>query len=102
MGERHTHSAALFSLSPSPGWFSEDRLLTGLGERETWVGKVGHMLRENENEGGRRRERDGGRETVTWLGERGRVTKKGREREKGRSNSLVQTSGSVTGLLPFI
>lgn len=107
MDERHTHSsAALFSLSLSPGWFSEDCLLTGLGEREreTWVVKVGHMLREKENEGGRRRERDWGRVTVTWKhGWVSEVESQRRgEREKGRSNSLVQTSGSVTGLLPFI
>lgn len=65
---------------------------------------MGHMLREKENEGGRQRERDWGRVTVTWKhGWVSEVESQRRgEREKGRSNSLVQTSGSVTGLLPFI
>lgn len=45
---------------------------------------MGHMLREKENEGGEtERERLGESDSnmETWLGERGRVTKKGRERE---------------------
>lgn len=57
------------SLSMSPGLLSVDSLQMGLGERERmgemWVVKVGHMLREKENErGGDRemRERDTERE----------------------------------------
>lgn len=53
----------------SPGLLSVDSLQMGLGERERmgemWVVKVGHMLREKENErGGDRemRERDTERE----------------------------------------
>lgn len=49
----------------SPGLFSVDCLQMGLGERERerkgemWVVKVGHMLREKENERGGNRERRG-------------------------------------------
>lgn len=65
--------SASVSLSLSPGLLSVDGLQMGLGERERkgemWVVKVGHMLREKENErGGDRketRERDAQRITVT-------------------------------------
>lgn len=72
-----------------------------------WVVKVGHMLREKENErGGDRRERvrEADRNMETWVGERGRdAQRKGeRAREGGGRIPSFRRSGSVTGLFPFI